>query len=185
MKQIAVFGGSFDPPQVCHMLVVTYALSRGGYDEIRLVPVFEHPFAKPLAPFKQRVEMLKRSLAHLGPKVVVDPIESTLPAPSYTIDTVKAMLAREDDIRITWLCGADVYEERHLWKRWDELETLVNFSVYGREGTDSSYSSPDLPELPNISSTDVRERIASGQPVSHLVPRDALNLIRSERLYEP
>ena len=183
MKKVAVYGGSFDPPQVCHLLVATYALTRGDYDEIRVVPVFAHPFEKTLAPFEHRVRMLRESLAYFGPKIVVDPIESTLPTPNYTIDTVRAMLDRDGDIQITLLCGTDVYADRHRWKDWEELSQLVTFQVFGRDGVLSETPSSTLPSLPDVSSSQIRERLMRGQSVGHLVPREALEIIQAEGLY--
>ena len=183
MKKIAVYGGSFDPPQICHLLVITYALTRGDFDEIRVVPVFSHSFNKILAPYDLRVEMLRQSLAYLGPHVVVDTIESTLPAPNYTINTVRAMLERDNELQITWLCGADVYRDRQRWKDWEELNRLVTFQVYGREGHGDDNHTPSMPVLPNISSSEVRERLVNGESVEHLVPREALEIVQSEGLY--
>ena len=183
MKQVAVYGGSFDPPQICHMLVATYALTRGSYDEIRVVPVLAHPYDKPLAPYEHRVAMLRKAMAYLGPTIVIDTIESTLPAPNYTIDTVRAMLDREKNLRITWLCGSDVYADRHRWKEWEQLEQLVEFQVFGRDGVNGVSPDWQLPLLPDVSSTQVREKLMLGQDVRHLVPRGALEVIHSEGLY--
>lgn len=183
MKHVAVYGGSFDPPHLCHLLLTTYAITRGDFDEVRITPVYAHPFHKSLAPFDTRVDMLRRSFAFMGPRVVIDTIEKELPEPNYTIGTVRAMLERDEDIKITWLCGADVYAERHRWKDWSELEGLVDFQVYGREGTSEDCTSQNLPLLPNISSSEIRRKIMRGDNVEHIVPRDALAIIQRHGLY--
>ena len=183
MKRTAIFGGSFDPPQVCHVLVVTHALCTGNFDEIRVIPVYKHAFMKELTDFDLRVRMLRASLAHLGSQVIVDTIESTLPTPNYTIHTVEALLEQDENLDITWLCGADVHADRHRWKDWDKLKNLVTFEVFGREGVDMPGDANFRTILPNISSTSIRLHVASGLPVRHLVHSDAMAIIEAEGLY--
>ena len=83
--RVALYGGSFDPPHQCHVLVATWALCRGGVDEVWLVPALGHAFGKRLTPFETRCRMAAAAVAHLGPRVRVEPIEGRLPAPSYTM----------------------------------------------------------------------------------------------------
>ena len=183
MNRVAIFGGSFDPPQVCHVLVATYVVCQTDIDELRLMPVFKHPFGKALAPFGLRVSMLEASIRHLGPKARVDRLESELPHPNYTIDTVEAILDREPETALTLVCGTDVFEERAQWKDWERLESLVDFMVFGREGCVDPPGIKIEDRLPGISSSDVRSRIERGAAVDHLVPGEALELIRDHQLY--
>lgn len=180
-KRVALYGGSFNPPHQCHVLVATWVLCRGGVDEVWLLPALGHPFGKALAPFETRCRMLASAMAHLGPRVRVEPIEGTLPAPSYTIDTVKALLAREPDLELTLVMGADAFAERHAWKSWDALERLIGgrVLVVGR-GADAGTADFALPDL---SSTDIRRRVAAGEPYWWLVPEGVRAIIEADGLY--
>src|SRR5690606_32016933 len=83
MSAWAIFGGSFDPPHVGHVLAVTWVLSTQPVDEVVLVPALEHAFGKPLAPFAHRRRMCELAFAPLR-RVRVDPIEAELGGASYT-----------------------------------------------------------------------------------------------------
>lgn len=189
VKRVALYGGSFDPPHQCHVLVATWALCRGGaggstLDEVRLVPALGHAFGKSLTPFDVRCAMLTEAVRHLGPRVVVDPIEGSLPVPSYTIDTVKAMMAKEPStaIEVTLVMGADAWAERQRWKAWHELETLIGgrVLVVGRgaeAGPEGAFA------LPDVSSTEIRRRVRAGEPYWWMVPEGVRAIIEREGLY--
>lgn len=185
-KRVALYGGSFDPPHQCHVLVATWALCRGGaggatLDEVRLVPALGHAFGKALTPFPMRCRMLAEAVRHLGPRAIVDPIEGALPAPSYTVDTVRALMAKEP-LEVTLVMGADAWAERHRWKAWHELEGLVGgrVLVVGR-GADTGPN--EAFALPDVSSTEIRRRVRAGEPYWWMVPEGVRDLIEREGLY--
>src|SRR5690242_21434651 len=104
---VAVFGGSFDPPHVGHVLAVAYAFATRDLDAVLVIPVFSHPFEKDLTPFEHRVEMAKLAFGDL-PRTSISTIEASLGAPSLTIRTLEH-LSREDPARrLELLVGADV-----------------------------------------------------------------------------
>lgn len=181
-RRVALYGGSFNPPHQCHVLVATWVLCRGGVDEVWLLPALGHAFGKELASFETRCRMLEVAVAHLGPHVRVERIEGELPAPSYTVDTVRALLAREPELEPTLVMGTDAYAERHKWKAWDELERLVGgrILIVGRGDGDAP---TETFRLPDLSSTDVRRRVAAGEPYWWLVPEGVRAIIEAERLY--
>jgi len=193
-KRVALYGGSFNPPHMGHVLIATWAVCARGdgagdvplrFDETRLVPALGHPFAKELAPFETRVAMVEAAVRHLGPRVVVDPIEGRLPAPSYTIDTVKALLAAEPELELTFLMGADAWRDRMKWKAWDELWALLGgrVLVVGR-GEDLPEDAPAAGfSLPPLSSTAVREAVREGRPYGWMVPEGVAAIIEREGLY--
>jgi nicotinate-nucleotide adenylyltransferase len=182
-KRVALYGGSFDPPHMAHVLIATWVLCRGEVDEVWLLPVKGHAFGKALRPFEVRCRMVAAAVEHLGPQVRVEPIEDTLPVPSYTIDTVRALLAREP-LELTLVLGSDEHAKRHQWKAWDELEALVGgrVLVVGR-GAEAA----GLPEvafaIPDVSSTEVRRRVAAGEPYGWMVPEAVREMIEREGLY--
>lgn len=152
--RIAVFGGSFDPPHVAHVLAVRYVLSVGLVERVVVVPVFHHALDKKLSPFPLRVEMCKA--AFLGDeRVSVSELEATLPAPSYTLHTLEALrkMHPEDELRL--VVGADVLGETRKWHEFERVERLAPLIVLGRAGIDT----PDAPPavLPDVSSTEARK----------------------------
>lgn len=182
-KRVALYGGSFDPPHQCHVLVATWALCRGGVDEVRLMPARGHAFGKPLSPFDTRCEMLGAAVAHLGPRVTVEPIEGRLPTPSYTIDTVRALLAEEPGLEITLVMGADAYAERTRWKDWDALEQCVGGRVLVVGRGDNLEGAVDQLALPDLSSSEIRRRVRAGEPYWWMVPVAVEAIIAREGLY--
>jgi nicotinate-nucleotide adenylyltransferase len=180
-KTIAVFGGSFNPPHVAHQMVCLYVLETQPVDEVILVPTFRHPFEKQLAPFPDRVEMCRRLALPFGGRATVSTIEEDLGGEaSLTLVTLQALAERLTGCRLRLVIGADILREREKWYRWPEIEELAPPIVVGRPG----HPAPDgAPELADVSSTDVRQRLAAGQPVAHLVPRGVLAYIVEKGLY--
>ena len=90
---IAVYGGSFDPPHVGHGLVAAWVLWTGRAQAVWLVPSFDHPFGKERAwSYDDRVAMCQALAASVGPGVSVSRVEQTLPTPSYTVDVLQALI---------------------------------------------------------------------------------------------
>lgn len=184
MKRVAFFGGSFDPPHLSHVLMATYVACRGQFDELRLIPVATHAFGKSMAPFEVRCAMLRAAVRHLGPAVRVDTIEQELPPPNFTIDTVRAMLARETDITLTMVCGADVYAARKTWKAWPELNDLIDLMVFERAGCKAPPGIEIHGPLPEVSSSALRACLSRGEDVDHLVPAPAMAVLLEHGLYQ-
>lgn len=187
-RTVALYGGSFDPPHVCHVLAATWALCHDGVDELRVIPTWQHAFGKPMSPYPIRCEMIAAALAHLGPLVTVDTVERELGGVSYTVRTVEALrerLAADDGVvpRLLWLGGADIWGDRHRWKDWDRLQHWIEPLILGRDGH-SPPAGIDVPvNLPEVSSSDIRRRVGAGGVVDHLVGPAVLALIEQHGLY--
>jgi len=183
--RVALYGGSFDPPHQCHVLVATWALCRGGVDEVWLLPALGHAFGKRMAPFETRCRMAAAAVAHLGPQVRVDPIEGRLPVPSYTVDTVRTLLVERPELEVTLVMGADAYADRPRWKDWSALEALVGnrVLVVGRGEAAGNGLPNEVFTLPDISSTEIRRRVAAREPYWWMVPEPVLTIIEREGLY--
>lgn len=179
-RRLAVFGGSFNPPHVGHLLIATYVLATEPIDALLVIPTFRHPFGKPLAPFDARLEMCRLALA-VDARVVVSSLERDLGGDSYTVRTLEALAAREPDAALSLCVGADVLAERHLWHRADDVDRLARRIVLGRQGYDNPPEAS--PPMPAISSTDIRRRLAAGEDVSRLVPRAVAAYIAEHGLY--
>ncbi|MBC7171528.1 MAG: nicotinate (nicotinamide) nucleotide adenylyltransferase [Polyangiaceae bacterium] len=177
---IAVYGGTFDPPHVGHVLAAAWALSAGGATRVLVIPSYEHPLGKrPRASFEDRMAMCELAMATLV-GVEVSRIEQELGGTSRTLHTLEALGKRMPDARLRLLVGADVLEETHRWHRWDRIVELAEPLVLGRAGYATRGDSPALPE---VSSTELRDRIEQGLSVAGLVPTTVTALIAERGLY--
>ena len=181
---VAIFGGSFNPPHVAHVLAVSLVLATHQVDRVLVVPTFEHPFAKPLAPYEERMQMCELAMGWL-PKVVVSRVESELGGESRTLRTLEQLKKTQPTWALRLIMGADLLVESPKWFGFDAICAIAPPLVLGRAGVTLANTPPPL--LPAISSTDVRAKIAAGrwEDLAHLVPRDVLRHIRARGLYGP
>jgi nicotinate-nucleotide adenylyltransferase len=183
MQRLALYGGSFDPPHLGHVLTATHVLCTSEVARLHLIPTFKHPFDKALSPFALRCELLEAATAHLGARVVVDPIESQLGGVSYTIDTVRAFRSAHPEAELLWVGGADTWRDRHQWHEWGQLEPMITPLIVGREGVPVPDGLDVTVTMPAISSTEIRAALREGAMVDHLVPPAVLSLIEDHGLY--
>jgi nicotinate-nucleotide adenylyltransferase len=184
---VALFGGSFDPPHVGHVLAVSYALSTGSFERLLVVPVLAHAFGKHLAPYEHRVTMTRLAMSEL-PRAEVSTVEETLGAPSRTLRTLQHLKQAHPDWSLRLVLGADVHMERHEWLGYDEIEKLAPPFVLGRVGVENA-EAPE-PVLPAVSSTGVRDLLSSirgdrraNPELTRLVPRRVLDYVEEHHLY--
>jgi nicotinate-nucleotide adenylyltransferase len=178
--QVAVFGGSFNPPHVAHQMVCLYVLETQPVDKLLVVPTYKHAFDKQLAPFDDRLEMCRRAMAPLGPRAEVSDIERELGGEaSRTLVTLEALIARHPGWSFRLVIGADILREVEKWYRWSDIEKLAPPIVVGRGG----YDKQDGIELPALSSTEIRARIGRGASPLPLVPRSVAEYIVGKNLY--
>lgn len=182
--RIGVFGGSFNPPHLSHVLAGACALGSGEIDRLIVVPTYRHPFGKDLAPFERRLEMCRLAFSDLA-RTEVSGIEQDLGEPSRTLHTIRALRERNPGAAFRLVVGADVLAESDKWYRWEELREEAPPLVMGRAGTPPVPGA--YPDLPAIRSTDVRERLARNEPdageLGRLVPATVLAYAREHRLY--
>ena len=184
--RIALFGGSFNPPHVGHQLAALYVLETAAVDELWLVPCFKHAFDKALEPFEDRFRMCELGAAALGPRARVSDVERDLGGESRTLRTVRALEARHAQHRFSVVIGADLVEEIDDWDGGEELRREVPFIVVGRSG-----AAPPPPTagggpavaMPAVSSTEIRQALGAGKPVTGLVSRAVLDYIYGRGLY--
>lgn len=183
MKEIALLGGSFDPPHVGHLMAAWYVLATEPVAEVWLLPSFRHPFGKVMAPFSERVEMCERAAASVR-GLHVCRAEAELegdPLCGATARTLEHLAAKHADRRFALVIGTDLLPETGNWYRWDLVEARARIVVVGRQGHPEG--AEGRPLLPEVSSTEVRQRLARGEEVSHLVPRRVVEHIRERGLY--
>jgi nicotinate-nucleotide adenylyltransferase len=181
-RSVAVFGGSFNPPHVAHLLAATLVLATQDVDLLLVVPAFKHPFAKSLAPFDERVTMCTLAMGWL-PGVEVSRVEEELGGESRTLRTLEHLRATHPEWAMRLVIGSDLVAESSKWHRFDLISALAPPIVLSRAGVARGPESSSL--LPDISSTEVRARIEAGAwtELQELVPRAVLSHIRARGLY--
>jgi nicotinate-nucleotide adenylyltransferase len=177
MPEIALFGGSFDPPHIGHLLAAAYVLSTEPVDELWLLPVYEHPLGKKMAAsFDHRVELCVKAAQDLK-RVRVSRVEEELGGEGRTVDLLEHLHAAHPQHRWALVLGADLAAERPQWKRFDRIEQLARIVAIPRAG----FSQGAV--LPEVSSTQVRDVLRAGGDASRLVPRAVLEAIRAAGTY--
>lgn len=179
--EIAVFGGSFDPPHVAHVLVVSWVLSATDVERVVVVPAFVHPFAKPLTAFEHRARMVELAMRDLA-RVDVSRVEAELGGDGRTLFTLEELARRMPSKRLRLVVGADLLTEASKWYAFDRVCALAPLLVVGRVGYPGAASAASI-ELPNVSSTEVRRRLRAGEPVDGLVPTAVARYARDHALY--
>ena len=164
--EIAVYGGSFNPPHVGHALVASWLLWTRRTDAVWLLPAAEHALDKVLPPFDRRAALCDALAAELE-GVEVCRIEADLPRPSYTWNTLNALSERHPEHTFRLVVGADILGETDRWHRWEDIARVFRPIVVGRGGYPPV---PDALTFPEVSSRDIRARLADGRRVDHLVP---------------
>jgi nicotinate-nucleotide adenylyltransferase len=179
---VFLFGGSFDPPHIAHVLAVSYVLATEEADLVAVVPCYKHPFSKELAPFDDRFAMCERAMGWL-PRTQVLRVEEELGGESRTLRTVEHLQSVHPDWRMRLVLGADVLLEGPRWHGFDRVAALAPPVVLGRAGV-ATEQAPH-PVLPEISSTTIRDAIRAGKAheVAALLPRGVLAHIEAKGLY--
>lgn len=179
--EIAIFGGSFDPPHLGHVFLAAFALSRANVEKVLVLPVFQHAFGKPLSAYSHRVEMCCLAFKDLR-RVEVSELEMELGGVSRTLRLIDAVAARYPAHKLRTLVGADILAERNAWQDFEEIEQKAELLVAGRSGhaAPSGHASPLLPE---ISSSEIRAALAQGQSPEDKLPSAVLAYARDHALY--
>jgi nicotinate-nucleotide adenylyltransferase len=179
--RVGLFGGSFNPPHVGHLLVASYVLATAEVDRVWLMPAFVHPFGKQLAPFADRVEMCRRLAALFSGGVEVTELEREVGGDGRTVDTLEHLAKTRPHVKPRLILGSDIAAEVAGWKRFDRVAELAP-PIWIRRG-----GHPDVdaqgPEMPAISSTSVRRLLAAGLDAGQWVPRDVLAYALERKLY--
>ncbi|MFL5431970.1 MAG: nicotinate-nicotinamide nucleotide adenylyltransferase [Myxococcales bacterium] len=179
--EIALFGGSFDPPHVGHLLAAAYVLATEPVGELWLVPVNEHPFGKRLAaPFEHRATLCEAMIEDAGlRRARVSRIEAEIGGEVRTVDLLEYLRRTQPDHSFALVLGSDLAAERPQWKRFDRILELARIIELRRGGFEGGSGAV----LPEVSSTQVRELLASGGDASRLVSREVLRRIAAAGTY--
>ncbi|HTM46171.1 MAG TPA: nicotinate-nicotinamide nucleotide adenylyltransferase, partial [Polyangiaceae bacterium] len=121
---VAFFGGSFDPPHVGHVLAAAYALCTAEIDQVLVVPVCAHAFAKPLSSFEDRLAMTRFAFKSLA-QVAISDLESELPHPNFTLNTLQEVAKRNPSWQLRLLVGSDVFAQRGKWHQFERIVEIA------------------------------------------------------------
>jgi nicotinate-nucleotide adenylyltransferase len=184
LRKIGIYGGTFDPIHHGHLILAREARERLELETIIFVPAAVSPFKNaPAAPAADRLAMLEAAIDG-EPGFVIDRIELNRASPSYTIDTVENIRAREADAELSYLLGQDNVADLSRWHRFKDLQKLVRFIVLDRTGEQANHPHIVVQRKIDISATEIRKRVASHRSIRYLVPEAVEEIIRRRRLYQ-
>lgn len=181
---IAIYGGSFDPPTLGHLMVVTHLLlNDASVDKILIPPCFQQK-GKDLSSFLVRKEMCLRQFSFL-PRTEVTPIEQELGGESLTYRLIQALVHQNPRARFRFVMGADLLDTAPQWEGWEEIRRLAPPLVIGRAGIRPEAPGDPTPISPVVSSTIVREALGRGDYVaaSRYLSDPVLKFIQEFNLY--
>jgi nicotinate-nucleotide adenylyltransferase len=200
--RIGVFGGTFDPVHLGHLILAEQCREQGRLDQVLFVPAASPPHkqGQPLTPFAQRVEMLALAIAG-QPAFRIDELEKDRPGPSYTVHTLEALQRRHPDAELFLPIGSDTLVDLAHWYQPARIVELAGVLVTQRPGwpvpaREEIEAALRLPEgtrlrlevveapLIDIASRDLRRRAAEQRSLRYLVPRAVEAYIHDKRLYQ-
>lgn len=159
MESVAVYGGSFDPPHLGHLMVVSHLLLNDpSVDRIVIMPCFLQE-GKDLTAFTLRKSMVEKAFGHF-PRVEISDLEYRLGGESITLRSMKALKAENPTWNLRFVMGTDLLETCHTWEGWEELKEIAPPLPVGRAGISPVREGQPSPIAPLASSTLVRAACA-------------------------
>ena len=197
MPRVGVFGGSFDPVHVGHLIMAGEALDRLRLDEVVFVPANRpaHKRSRALAGVRHRLAMLRLAVRG-NPRFRVSALEAERGGISFTADTLEAMKRRGED-SLYFILGEDSLAEFHTWRDPDRIARLAKLVVVPRAAERSRFPRAGTglraawrrrvvtlrPPTIGISSTEIRRRVRGGKSVRYWVPDTVLSYMARHGLY--
>jgi nicotinate-nucleotide adenylyltransferase len=196
-RRLGIYGGTFDPVHVGHLIIASEIRATLGLDEVLFVPasVPPHKDLTRVTPASHRLAMLRLAVAN-EPGFSVDTIELDRPGRSFTAETLKAIQDREPGANLWFIMGGDSLAEFRTWRTPEVIVTAARLAVAVRPGwdVDITRAAIDVPEtagrvdvmptpLVDIASHELRDRVRDGRPIRYLVPSDVAQYITSHGLY--
>lgn len=199
--RVGVFGGTFDPVHQGHLILAEQCREQAQLDQVWFVPAPRPPHKEEdfLTRFDQRMEMLSLALAG-NPSFAIEDLEKDRDGPSYTVDTLAELHQRHPNDELFLLIGSDTLNDLHLWHQPLRLLSLAGLVVMPRPGNpvptvDELRQRLQMPadqelklvivQTPiwDISSREIRRRIAAGRTIRYFVPRAVEVYIQEKKLY--
>ncbi len=187
VERIGIFGGTFNPPHLGHLLIAEHARQSASLNKVLFVPAFlpPHKVGREIIDSKHRLAMTKLAIAGNRSFIVSD-IEMRQRGISYTVGTLHALRAAMPQADLFLIMGSDSLAEVDGWKDPQAIRSLVRFLVYPRDDVSPSRN-PDVEfirgPVVGISSSEIRGRAARGESIRYLVPQSVERYILRHRLY--
>ncbi len=198
-ERIGILGGTFDPPQMGHLILAEYSRETLQMDHILFVPVADHPVKLDATrlPIKHRLAMLQLAIKS-NPHFSISRVDIDRPGPHYSADTINLIRAQYANAELFFVMGGDNLRSLPTWKRARDLYRCCRLAVMKRADEDitPAMHDHDLPGLSQqvdivdvpmlsmwLSSTFVSERLRAGLSVRYLVPDEVLEYIDRCNLY--
>ncbi len=200
VQRLGVMGGSFDPVHIAHLIVADMVREALHLDLVLFVPVASQPLKpdKPVASASHRLAMLYLAVEG-NPYFSVSRVDVDRPGPSYTVDTMQHLRRQwggPDDVQMWFILGSDSLSTFPQWRDPERILALTRLAVVRRPGTepDMNLLQSRLPALANaadfvdapliqISSRDLRRRVAEGRSIRYRVPEPVRHYIEAHNLY--
>ncbi|MBV8961441.1 MAG: nicotinate-nucleotide adenylyltransferase [Actinobacteria bacterium] len=192
--KLGVLGGTFDPVHIGHLVAAVNARHTLDLDQVLLVVAnvpWQKAGARVITPAPDRLAMVRAAVDDVDGLEASD-LEIARGGESYTVDTLAELQRIHPGAELYLIVGADLVAELDTWERSDELRELATLAVVNRPGATVSASDGQdrgwrtanisIPMI-DVSSTELRARVADGRPLDFLVPAGALRLIRQRGLY--
>lgn len=197
--RLGVFGGTFDPPHVGHLVIAEQARVQLALDRVLFVPAGRPPHkdSAGVSPAEVRLEMVRAAVAD-NPAFAVSDIELRRSGPSFTVDTLASLRDEYSGAEMFCLVGSDTAVQLHTWHNPPRLYAMVTFAVLMRPGwprgeLDAWRAAQPVGARPrfhivqvpllDVASRDLRLKVAGGQSVRYLVPEPVRAVIERSRLY--
>ncbi|MFH0989693.1 MAG: nicotinate-nucleotide adenylyltransferase [bacterium] len=191
-KRIGLFGGSFDPPHLGHLLVAESAREQLGLEQVIFVPAFQPPHKNGLqqCTAAQRLKMTHLAVRN-NRRFKVSAIEIRRKGVSFTIDTVMQFKKQFPEAELFFIMGGDSINQFTRWKSPAEILALTQIAVYHRAGERKRKTIFKRKihflsgGLVTISSSEIRRKIHRSESIRYLVPENVYQYIQSHNLYTP
>ncbi|MBA4493076.1 nicotinate-nucleotide adenylyltransferase [Paenactinomyces guangxiensis] len=191
--KVGIFGGTFDPIHMGHLLLAQQALEEVPLDHVWFIPASEPPHKqdKQITPSDHRVRMVELAIEN-NPAFCLSRIELDRQGPSYTVDTVQELAETYPNHQFFLLVGADMVKDLPHWYKIKKILQFVQVIALGRPGVDLEPLAADIAASvtwisggieTNLSSTLIRHRVAQGKTVRYLVPDSVCQYMKEHGLY--
>ena len=190
--RIGVFGGTFDPPHVGHLLLASDARDVLRLDRLIFVPASTQPFkasAPPVGSARDRLEMLRVAVAD-DAHYTVDDTEIIRKGLSFTVDTLEELATRFPGAEIFLLLGEDNMASFDKWKNPERIRQLATLALMQRGAKEKHVSPQDFEGVQvisarrvDVSSTEIRDRLKAGKSIKGFVPEGVESFIEARGLY--
>lgn len=182
-----LFGGTFDPPHIGHLIVARDAAGALGLDQVVFLPAGRPPHKRhrEISPAADRVALVQAAVAE-DPCFVVDDRETRRTGPSWTVDTLRELRAEHATDDLVLLLGADQYVDFETWRDPEDIRALGMVAVLDRGGAEINADVRDrhvrVTRI-DVSASAIRKRVRDGVSIRYLVPAAVEAMIRARALY--